>query len=94
MLTGAWFAKKLHSFCTRKIVFFRYKGVLFKKNTEALKMKYKTVVLKYNPRAKKMAEEVEKTANEYAKEGWNLLTFSVTLSAKAILVFEKPDARQ
>ena len=57
-------------------------------------MKYKTVVLKYNPRAKKMAEEVEKTANGYAKEGWNLLTFSVTLSAKAILVFEKPDARQ
>lgn len=54
-------------------------------------MEYKTVVLKYNPRAKKMAEEVEKTANEYAKEGWNLLTFSVTLSAKAILVFEKPD---
>lgn len=94
MLAGAWFAKKLHSFYTRKIVFFRYKGVLFKNKTEALKMKYKTVVLKYNPRAKKMAEEVEKIANEYAKEGWNLLTFSVTLSAKAILVFEKPDARQ
>ncbi len=57
-------------------------------------MKYKTVALKYNPRAKKMAEEVEKVANEYAEKGWKLVTFSVTLSAKAILVFEVPDAKQ
>ena len=57
-------------------------------------MRYKTVVLKYNPHAKKMAEEVEKTANEYAEKGWKLITFSVTLSAKAILVFEVPDAKQ
>ena len=57
-------------------------------------MRYKTVVLKYNPRAKKMAEEVEKVANEYVEKGWKLVTFSVTLSAKAILVFEVPDANQ
>lgn len=57
-------------------------------------MKYKTVVLKYHPRAKKMAEEVEKVANEYAEKGWELITFSVTLSAKAILIFEVPDAKQ
>ena len=57
-------------------------------------MKYKTVVLKYNPRAEKMAEEVENAANEYAEKGWKLITFSVTLSAKAILVFEVPDAKQ
>ena len=57
-------------------------------------MKYKTVVLKYNPRAKKMADEVEKVANEYAEKGWKLITFSVTLSAKAILVFEVPDAKR
>ena len=56
-------------------------------------MRYKTVVLKYNPRAKNMAEEVEKVANEYAEKGWKLVTFSVTLSAKAILVFEVPDAK-
>ncbi len=54
-------------------------------------MKYETVVLKYNPRAKKMAEEVEKTANEYAEKGYKLVTFSVTLSAKAILIFEVPN---
>lgn len=57
-------------------------------------MKYKTVVLKYHPRAKKMAEEVEKVANEYAEKGWELITFSVTLSAKAIPIFEVPDAKQ
>ena len=57
-------------------------------------MKYKTVVLKYHPRAKKMAEEVEKVANEYAEKGWELITFSVTLSAKAILIFEVPYAKQ
>ena len=57
-------------------------------------MKYKTVVLKYNPRAEKMAEEVGKAANEYAEKGWKLITFSVTLSAKAILVFEVPDAKR
>lgn len=53
-------------------------------------MKYKTVVLKYNPCAKKMAEEVEKKSNEYLGKGWKLVTFSITLSAKAILVFEVP----
>ncbi len=57
-------------------------------------MKYKTVVLKYNPRAEKMAKEVEKAANEYAEKGWKLISFSVTLSAKAILVFEIPDAKR
>ncbi len=57
-------------------------------------MKYKTVVLKYNPRAEKMAEEVEKAANEYAEKGWKLVTFSITLAAKAILVFEVPEAEQ
>ena len=57
-------------------------------------MKYKTVVLEYNPRTQKMAEEIEKIANEYGENGWKLLTFSVTLSAKAILIFEIQDAKQ
>lgn len=54
-------------------------------------MKYRTVVLKYNPKATRMAEEIEKKANEYKEKGWKLITFSITLSAKAILVFEVPD---
>ncbi len=54
------------------------------------KMKYKTIVLEYQPVASKMAKLVEETSNEYAKEGYKLVSFSVTQSAKAILVFEVP----
>ena len=49
----------------------------------------KTVVLPYQPKAAKMAAAIEKKANEMAHEGWELVTFSVTLSAKAILVFRR-----
>lgn len=51
-------------------------------------MSYKTVVLDYEPKAKKMAEAVESTANKMEKEGYELSTFSITNSAKAILVFK------
>ena len=50
-------------------------------------MIYKTIVTDYAPKAKKMAGEIEKVINEKAKEGWELVTFSVTNSCKAILVF-------
>lgn len=53
-------------------------------------MKYRTVVLKYSPRAEKMAAAVEETANAMAKEGCSLVSFSVTNSARAILVFSLP----
>ena len=55
-------------------------------------MTYKTIVIDYAPKAKKMAAAIEKTANEYAQNGWELVTFSVTNSAKAILVFRAPEA--
>ncbi|MBT1170403.1 hypothetical protein [Bifidobacterium sp. SO4] len=48
---------------------------------------YKAVVLNYAPRATSMAEQLEKTANEMAQQGYELVTFSVTNSAKAIAVF-------
>ena len=54
-------------------------------------MTYKTLVIDYNPKAKKMAEAVETVANEKAQEDWKLVTFSVTNSAKAILVFRVPE---
>ena len=54
-------------------------------------MTYKTIVIDYAPKAKKMAAAIEKTANERAQDGWELVTFSVTNSAKAILVFRVPD---
>lgn len=57
-------------------------------------MTYKTIVIDYAPKAKEMAAAIEITANERAQEGWELMTFSVTNSAKAILVFRLPNAAQ
>lgn len=54
-------------------------------------MTYKAVVIDYAPKAKKMAAAIEEAANERAQDGWELVTFSVTNSAKAILVFRAPD---
>ena len=59
---------------------------------EVIIMMYKTIVIDYAPKAKKMAAAIEQTANEKAQDGWELVTFSVTNSAKAILVFRTPDA--
>ena len=53
-------------------------------------MTYKTIVTDYAPRAKKMAAAIEQTVNEKAQAGWELVTFSVTNSCKAILVFRVP----
>lgn len=57
-------------------------------------MTYKTIVIGYAPKAKEMAAAIERTANERAQEGWELITFSVTNSAKAILLFRVPNAVQ
>lgn len=54
-------------------------------------MTYKTMVIDYAPKAKKMAAAIEKAANERAQDGWELAAFSVTNSAKAILVFRVPE---
>lgn len=42
----------------------------------------------YNPKTDKMAEELEKKANELAAEGWKVVSFSITNSAKAIIIAE------
>ena len=57
-------------------------------------MTYKTIVIDYAPKAKEMAAAIERAANERAQEGWELMTFSITNSAKAILVFRLPNAAQ
>lgn len=57
-------------------------------------MTYKTIVIDYAPKAKEMAAAIERAANERAQEGWELMTFSVTNSAKAIMVFRLPNAAQ
>ena len=50
---------------------------------------YKTVVIEYSPKADDMAKKIEEKANEMLKEGFELVTLSITGSAKAILVFKK-----
>lgn len=57
-------------------------------------MTYKTIVIDYAHKAKKLAVAIEKTANERAKEGWELLTFSLTHADKAILLFRVPENLQ
>ena len=54
-------------------------------------MTYRTIVIDYAPKAKEMASAIERTANERTQNGWELVTFSVTNSARAILVFRVPD---
>ena len=55
-------------------------------------MTYKTIVIDYAPKAKKMAAAVENKANEMALKGWELISFSVTRSAKVILLFRVSEA--
>lgn len=55
-------------------------------------MSIKTVVIGYEPRAKKMAKQIEATANEMEQKGYEFLTFSITESGKAILVFRGDEA--
>ena len=50
---------------------------------------YKTVVIEYLPKADDMAKRIEDKANEMSKDGYILVTMSITGSAKAILVFKK-----
>ena len=57
-------------------------------------MTYKTIVIDCAAKAKKLAAAIEKTVNECAQDGWELVTFSVTSSGKAILVFRVPETVQ
>lgn len=50
---------------------------------------YKTVVIEYSPKADNMAKKIEEKANEMLKEGYELVTMTITNTAKAILVFKK-----
>lgn len=50
---------------------------------------YKTVVINYFPKADTMAKKIEEKSNEMLENGYELITMSITNSAKAILVFKK-----
>ena len=49
---------------------------------------YKTIVIDYEPIAKDMADTIKEVCNKQLKEKWELVTFSITSSDKAILVFK------
>ena len=50
---------------------------------------YKTIVIEYSPKADDMAQKIEEKSNEMLKEGFELITMSITGTAKAILVFKQ-----
>lgn len=50
---------------------------------------YKSVAVDYSPKAKKMAQAIEDKANEMLEQGYELVTATVTPSAKAILTFKE-----
>lgn len=50
---------------------------------------YKSVVIEYSPKANDMAQKIEEKSNEMLQDGYELVTMSITGSAKAILVFKK-----
>ena len=52
---------------------------------------YKTVAISDALKTKKMAAAIEEKANEMARDGWELVTFSTTPSGKAILMFRTED---
>ncbi len=49
---------------------------------------YKTEVIEYSPKAEDMAKKIEEKSNEMLNEGYELVTMSITGTAKAILVFK------
>lgn len=52
---------------------------------------YKTVVLTYDPRANGIAKAVEEEANRQEADGFELVSFAITPSAKPVLIFHKAD---
>ena len=52
---------------------------------------YKTRIVDYSPRASVLAERIERIANEEERQGFLLVSSSVTPSAKAILIFHKEE---
>ena len=50
-------------------------------------MKYITVITDYAPKTERMAACVEEKANEMAEKGYELVSFSITNTSRAILVF-------
>ncbi len=55
---------------------------------------YLAKTIAYSPRAEDMAKKIEGLANVMFAEGYELVTFSVTGSAKAVVVFRKKENKE
>lgn len=51
-------------------------------------VEYRSVVVDYSPKAKKMANALEAKANEMAQRGYELVSVTITNSARAIMMFK------
>lgn len=50
---------------------------------------YKCVTIDYSPKTELMSKRIEEKSNEMFTEGYEFVSFSITNTAKAILVFKK-----
>lgn len=56
---------------------------------DRLAVAYQTVVIDYSPKAGEMADRIQLTANEMSRKGFELVSATITGSAKGILVFRE-----
>ena len=49
---------------------------------------YKTLIIEYSPKAEITAKRIEEESNKMLLEGYELVSVSITGSAKGILVFK------
>lgn len=55
---------------------------------------YKSVILGYAPKAKDCGRAVEEEANKQEKEGFTLVSFAISPSAKPVLIFYKDETKK
>ena len=84
---SAFFSNIRYTFVRKKHSLFYYYNYLFMKLGGG--RMYKTIVISYSPKADDMAQKIEEKANEMLENGYELVTMSITGTAKAILVFKK-----
>jgi len=58
---------------------------------EEINMPYKTFVIDYHPIADIMSKKLEEKLNELEKENYEFISFSITNSAKAIIVVKEKE---
>ena len=55
---------------------------------------YQTFVIAYNPAADQMAAQIQAKANELQRDGYEVVGFSITNSAKAIILAKRDDVKE